>query len=128
MRAVIHTGEFNGMNTILQIYIQSINSLLQRFDSDSLFTAKLIASLTLLLNVQVTLYMFDIYPVFESTDAIEYLVFGLIIAVLFVGVHLATESGTHAIKRANFLVKEKPYIAVLCWGWFTFSMFIFPLL
>ena len=125
---VIHTGEFKGMNTILQIYIQSINSLLQRFDSDSLFTAKLIASLTLLLNVQVTLYMFDIYPVFESTHAIKYLFFGLIIAVLFAGIHLATESGTHAIKRANLLVKEKPYIAVLCWGWFAFSLFIFPLL
>ena len=116
------------MKTILQVYIQSINSLLQRFDSDSLFTAKLVASLTLLLNAQAFLYFFGMYPIFESTDFIKHILFTLVLVVLFLAVHLATKGDPQAFDRANHLVKNKPYIVVSCWVWFACSLFVFPLL
>ncbi|WP_143165504.1 hypothetical protein [Ferrimonas marina] len=113
------------MIRVLVTAIKVFDKDISKLDIDSLFVAKLLVSLILVVNVQV---VFVLCGLGKSSNfiGISSWLFHLAVIVLVMGIiHLVTKNKIQQSKEQP--VAMSPFLRFTCWIWLICSLFVFPI-
>ena len=113
------------MINLLVIAIKVFEKDLSRFNSDSLFVAKLLFSLILVVNIQVVLAFFEFGTVSDIAGTSSWFLFLGIIVLVTTIIHFCTKNTI--LQSKNNQQALSPLSRFICWGWFFCSLFVFPI-
>jgi len=98
---------------------------LSRFDSDSLFLAKLLVSLILVLNILVIWAFFEFDTASQIAGTSSFFLFFGIIALVTAAIHYCTKNMVQQSKNNQQALS--PLSRFICWAWLFCSLFVFPI-